>query len=536
MYNDYMKLLTELKVRFGYGNEDILNAIKKKYGIFADEILDYDIIRESLDARQKPNIFMKLNVAVDVKKSAEKKLFKEKNILVDHSGLNDEKIEYGGKSPIVVGFGPAGMFVALTLAKKGLKPIVIEQGKNVYDRQKDVDEFWNNRILNEKSNVQFGEGGAGTFSDGKLASNVSNEYTKKVINEFVLNGAPSDIFYSYAPHIGSDELKNVVVNIRKQIESLGGKILFNSEFIDYKVENSKIKTVTIKNLVTNKFDEVETDVLILAVGHSAVSVYSLLNKKGVEMKQKPFAIGVRIEQSQEQINIAQYGEANKDLPASNYKLAVHLDSGRSVFTFCNCPGGVVVASSCDKNSIVTNGMSYRSRNGKNANAAVLVNVSPEDYDKGSVLDGIEFQHKYEKLAFELGGSNYNAPAEKVKDFISGKETGFDEKMTKVISTYKPNITFADLSKCLPDFATKSLKEALPLLDKKVKGFADNENLLIGVETRSSAPVQIVRDENLMNGTIGLFSAGEGAGFAGGITSSGADGIKIAEKVIEFLIK
>lgn len=530
-----MKLLTELKVKFNYTENDIFEAIRKKYGVFKTDILSYDIVRESLDARQKPNVFIKLNIAVNVKESAKKKLSKCGDTTVDHTGIAQEKCDYDGDSPIIVGFGPAGMFAGLYLAKKGLKPIIIEQGKNVYERQKDVDEFWNNRILNEKSNVQFGEGGAGTFSDGKLASNVVNEYTKKVINEFVLCGAPNDIFYSYAPHIGSDKLKKVVTSLRYKIEELGGNVLFNTEFVDYETKNGQIASVIAKNTQSEEQLRFDTQTLILAVGHSAVNVYRLLKQKQVLLKQKPFAIGVRIEQSQEMINASQYGEENKNLPASNYKLAVHLPSGRSVFTFCNCPGGVVVASSSDKDSIVTNGMSYRARDGKNANSAVLVNVCPEDYDNGDELDGVEFQHKYEKLAFLLGGSNYNAPAEKVRDFLAEKEKDFDEKMDRVKSSYKPNVTFADLSKCLPEFATQSLREALPLLDKKVKGFADGDNLLIGVETRSSAPVQIVRDENLMNGVVGLFSAGEGAGFAGGITSSGADGIKIAEKAKEFLM-
>ncbi|MBR3885894.1 MAG: hypothetical protein IKJ33_05515 [Clostridia bacterium] len=529
-----MKLVPEIKVKIGYNSNDVLLAIRKKCNIFAEEILKWEIVKESIDARKKPDVFVKLNVAVEVKKQALKKVQKLNDIFPNHSGFVEEKIEYNGNSPIIVGFGPAGMFAGLYLAKKGLKPIILEQGKSVYERQKDVDEFWNNRVLNEKSNVQFGEGGAGTFSDGKLASNVSNDYTKKVINEFVLHGAPEDISYSYAPHIGSDKLKEVVVNIRKKIESLGGKVLFNTEFVDYETKNGRISAVNAINLQSGEKFRIETSALILAVGHSASNVYKLLKNKGVELKQKPFAIGVRIEQSQEMINASQYGEENKDFPASNYKLAVHLDSGRSVFTFCNCPGGVVVASSADKESIVTNGMSYRARDGKNANAALLVNVCPEDYDNGDVLDGIAFQQKYEKLAFELGGKNYNAPIEKVKDFLAGKEGGFDENMSSVQATYKPNVTFADLSKCLPDFAVSSLKEALPLLDKKVKGFADDENLLIGVETRSSAPVQILRDENLTNGIVGLYSAGEGAGFAGGITSSGADGVKIAEKVVEFL--
>lgn len=531
-----MKLLSEIKVKIGYNTNDVLLGIRKKYNIFADEISKWEIVKESIDARKKPEVFMKLNIAVEVKKQSCKKVQKLADIFPNHDGFDENKINFEGKSPIIVGFGPAGMFAGLYLAKKGLKPVIIEQGKSVYERQKDVDEFWETRKLNEKSNVQFGEGGAGTFSDGKLASNVANDYTKKVINEFVLNGAPEDIFYSYAPHIGSDKLKEVVVNIRKKIQELGGKVLFNTEFVDYELENGSISAVMAKDLQSGESLRFETKSLILAIGHSATNVYKLLKEKGVGLKQKPFAIGVRIEQSQEMINAAQYGEENKGLPASNYKLAVHLENGRSVFTFCNCPGGVVVASSSDKDTIVTNGMSYRARDGKNANAAVLVNVVPEDYDTGDVLDGIKFQQKYEKLAFEVGGKNYNAPTEKVKDFLSGKESDFDNRTTRVQASYKPNVTFADLSKCLPDFATKSLKEALPLLDKKVKGFADEDNLLIGVETRSSAPVQIVRDENLTNGIIGLYSAGEGAGFAGGITSSAADGVKIAEKVIEFLTK
>jgi len=531
-----MKLLSEIKVKIGYNTSDVLFAIRKKYNLFADEILKWEIVKESIDARKKPDVFMKLNIAVEVKKQALKKVQKLNDIFPDHSGFDDKKLDFKGESPIIVGFGPAGMFAGLYLAKKGLKPIILEQGKNVFDRQKDVDEFWETRKLNKNSNVQFGEGGAGTFSDGKLASNVSNEYTKKVINEFVLNGAPEDIFYSHAPHIGSDKLKEVVVNIRKNIEELGGKVLFSTEFVDYELKNGAISAVLAKDLQLNEMLKFETRALILAVGHSATNVYKMLKSKGVELKQKPFAIGVRIEQNQEMINASQYGEENKNLPASNYKLAVHLENGRSVFTFCNCPGGVVVASSSDKDTVVTNGMSYRARDGKNCNSAVLVNVTPDDYDNGDVLDGILFQQKYEKLAFELGGRNYNAPAEKVKDFLASKESGFDDNMTKVCASYKPSVTFADLSKCLPEFAVLSLKEALPLLDKKVKGFADDDNLLIGVETRSSAPVQIVRDENLTNGIVGLYSAGEGAGFAGGITSSGADGVKIAEKVIDFLTK
>ena len=531
-----MKLLSELKVKINYTKEDVLCSMRKKYNLFSDEIISWEIVKESIDARKKPDVFMKLNVAVDVKKSAIKKVSKLQDVFPKHNGLDDARVDYSGKRPVVVGFGPAGMFVGLNLAKKGLKPIIIEQGKNVYDRQKDVDEFWNNGVLNEKSNVQFGEGGAGTFSDGKLASNVANEYTKLVINELVMHGAPEDIYYSHAPHIGSDKLKEVVVNVRKHIERLGGEVKFNTELVDFEIKNGKIAAVTTNDVNLCVKNIIETDALILAVGHSATNVYKLLKEKKIELKQKPFAIGLRIEQLQADINKAQYGEHCKDYPAANYKLAVHLPNGRSVFTFCNCPGGVVVASSSEKNTIVTNGMSYRARNGKNANAALLVNVVPEDYDKGDVLDGISFQHNYERLAFELGGANYSAPAEKVKDFLSGATKNFDCKLSKVQASFKPNVCVADLSKCLPDFAVESLRQALPLLENKVHGFADGENLLIGVETRSSAPVQIIRKDDLTNGIVGLYSAGEGAGFAGGITSSAADGIKISEKVIEYLQK
>lgn len=526
-----MKLLTELKVKVNYNEIDIFNAIRKKYGVFRDEIEKYYIVRESLDSRKKPDVFISLNVAIQPKKSAISKLKKCNEISVSFAGVEFEKVDFSGKRPVVVGFGPSGMFAALSLAVAGFKPIVLEQGKSVDERQKDVDEFWNTRKLNKYSNIQFGEGGAGTFSDGKLTSNVSNAYTKTCINEFILNGAPKEIFYSHAPHIGSDKLKDVVKNIRAKIVDNGGDVLFNTHFDGFDTKNNSICKVFATDVQSGKKLEFETDSLILSVGHSAVSVYKFLKDNGCELKQKPFAMGVRIEQSQNDINFSQYGKVDASLPAANYKLAVHLDNGRSVFTFCMCPGGYVVASSSEEGTIVTNGMSEYARDGKNANSAVLVNVVPSDFGSDDVLAGVEFQHKYEKLAFELGGRNYNAPAQKVKDFVEGK---CDDKFNKVKPTYRPGVTVADLSKCLPDFVTESLKLALPMFNKKIANFAHDENLLIGVESRSSAPVQIVRDENLMSNIKGLFPSGEGAGYAGGITSSAADGIKTAEKVMSFL--
>ncbi len=528
-----MKLFSELKVKPGYKKEDIFAALQKKYGVFSNEIEDFEIVKESIDSRKKPEIYYSLNVAAEVKKSAAKKVSKLNDIVVNHNGLEYQMVDFDGKRPIVVGFGPAGMFAGLALAIAGYKPIIVEQGKSVQERQKDVDEFWKNRRLNKYSNIQFGEGGAGTFSDGKLASNVSNEYTKRCINEFILNNAPSEIFYSHTPHIGSDKLKDVVANIRKKIISLGGEVWFNSKFEDFETDGSAISAAKIRNVETDEVKVIETTAIVLAVGHSAIDVYKKLKEKNFNLKQKPFAMGVRIEQNQEDINFSQYGVKDNRLPAANYKLAVHLENGRSVFTFCMCPGGYVVASSSEEGTVVTNGMSEYGRNGKNANSAVLVNVSPEDFESDDPLAGVRFQRKYEKLAFELGGRDYSAPAEKVKDFMAGK-TEFDENQEKVRATYLPSIKFADLSKCLPDFVVESLKLALPKLNKKIDSFAKDDNLLIGVESRSSAPLQIVRDENFMATVQGLFVCGEGAGYAGGITSSAADGTKCAEKVMDYL--
>lgn len=529
-----MKLITEVKVKNDYKERDVISAVCKQTGLFADEILEFEIVRKSLDARKKPNVITKLNVAVKVKDKAQNKLKKYNDIVVDHTGIEAIKANIKAKRPIVVGFGPAGMFAGLKLASAGLNPIILEQGKSVYERQKDVDLFWTERKLNKYSNIQFGEGGAGTFSDGKLNSNVSNAYTKKCINELIINGAPKEIFYEFAPHIGSDKLKEVVVNIRKKIISLGGEVLFSTKFEGFKLENDAISRVYATSLDSGEKLEFETDALVLAVGHSAVETYKMLNENDCSLKQKPFAMGVRIEGLQADINTAQYGSNELRLPNANYKLVEHLESGRSVFTFCMCPGGYVVASSSEEGTVVTNGMSEYARDGENANSAVLVNVTPEDFGSSDPLAGVEFQHKYERLAFELGGKNYNAPAEKVKDFLSGRTSGFDENFEKVKPTYRPNITLADISKCLPEFVTDSLKEALPKLNKKLIGFADDDNILIGVESRSSAPVQITRDDSGMSNIVGLFPAGEGSGYAGGITSSAADGLIIAEKVVEFL--
>ena len=443
-------------------------------------------------------------------------------------GIKELKKLYQGLRPVVVGFGPSGMFMALKLAKCGYKPIVIEQGDSVDQRLAKVENFWKTGKLDIYSNVHFGEGGAGTFSDGKLNSNVSNEYCKIVTNELIINGANKEIFYKSKPHIGTDNLQKIVKNIREEIIRLGGEVRFNTAMVDFTIVDGKVKTVKTQNTLTNKEDNIETSALVLAIGHSAKSVFRLLKQKGVAMEQKPFAMGVRIEQKQEDINLSQYGKLDCRLPSADYKLVEHLDNGRSVFTFCMCPGGVVVASSSEEGTIVTNGMSYFARDKENANSAILVNVRCEDYASDDVLAGFDFQEKFERKAFELGGGNYVAPAQTVGEFLGV------EKSNSLNYTYRPNVKFTDLKNCLPDFVYDSIKRALPLFEKKIKNFAKSCNVLTAIESKSSCPVKVIRGENCSTNILGLYAVGEGAGYAGGIMSSAQDGLKVAEKVMDYL--
>lgn len=515
--------LDNISLPIGFNNDIIKQICAKNIKISLKSIKNIEIIKLSLDARRKNNIKYIASIALDLDEKTAKS-FPTLQYEIDRTGL-----VYAPKRislpPVIVGFGPSGMFAGLALAKMGLKPIIIEQGKNVEERQEDVNNFWQNGNLDKYSNVQFGEGGAGTFSDGKLNSNLSNSYCKKVIREFYNFGAPKEILYLSKPHIGSDNLKNIVKNIREEIIKLGGKVLFSTKFCDFCVENDKLSKILIKNLQTDQEQTIETNHLLLCVGHSARDTFELLYKRNVTLKQKPFAMGVRIEQNQEKINQGQFGKNyDKRLPNADYKLVEHLQNGRSVFTFCMCPGGQVVASSSNEGEIVTNGMSNFARDGKNANSALLVNVTPKDYNSAHPLAGIYFQAKYEKLAYSLGGGNFAAPAQSVGEFL-GKE-----RAQSISTTYRPNIKFSQISKCLPDFVTASLKEALPKLNNKLEGFADNENLLIAIESRSSCPLTILRDENFESNIQGIYPVGEGAGYAGGIISSAQDGIKVAESI------
>ena len=516
--------LEQLTLPIKFNDNDIIKAIISKIDIKNEDIKSFEILKLSIDARKKPKIKYIASVIVELKNNLERK-FSAYSYQKFDKKLEYEKIQ-SNKKVLVVGFGPSGMFSALALARMGLKPIIIEQGKMVDEREQDINEFWQNRKINKYSNVQFGEGGAGTFSDGKLNSNVDNDYCKIVLRELYNHGAPKEITYLNKPHIGSDNLKQVVKNIREEIKSLGGEFLFSHKMTNIITKNNRVKEIEVLDILNNKKINIKADYLLLCIGHSARDTFKILFDIGANIKQKPFAMGVRIEQKQSDINLSQYGKEHIDgLPNADYKLVSHLPNGRSIFTFCMCPGGEVVASSSDENEIVTNGMSNFKRDKENANSAVLINIVPEDFESNHPLAGIEYQAKYENLAFEIAGMNYNAPAESVGSFISNKKTKSD-----INYTYRPNLTFCKIEKCLPKIVSDSLKLGLPELNKKLKNFAKDTNLLIAIESRTSCPITILRDENFESNIKGVYPIGEGAGYAGGIMSSAQDGLKVAEKI------
>ena len=506
--------------------------VSKKLRISEKEIEDLRIVRESIDARKKDNI--KLTYAVEINHKDEEKLVNrlhDNDVRVDVSKYEPD-VEPGSEKlnnrPVVVGLGPAGLFSALMLAQKGYKPLVIERGEDVDKRTETVDKFWKTGELNLESNVQFGEGGAGSFSDGKLTTRIKDKKCDYVLAELVKAGAPAEIKYEAKPHVGTDILKSVVKNIREEIKRLGGTVKFDSKVTQINMEGSKIKSV-----IVNDEETIETNIVVLAIGHSARDTYEMLHENGIKINQKPFAIGARIEHPQILINESQYKEFynHPRLGAADYKLIEHTSNGRTAYTFCMCPGGTVIASASEEGEVVTNGMSEHARDKENANSAFLVNVKPSDFGSDHPLAGVEFQRKYERLAFELGGGNYNAPVQLVGDFLQDKVT---TELGKVKPSYKPGYKFADLRECLPDFVCETMKEALPKLDNKLKGFAMHDAVLTGVETRSSAPIRIVRDEETLESVSleKLYPCGEGAGYAGGIVTAAVDGIKCAEKIIE----
>ena len=516
-----MVRLSNIKIRKDMNEEELFEEIYKKYRINPKSVTEKRIIKKSIDARNKNDIFYNYTVEISCKNEGKiknaQKVIETKDIVIEIKRKSNVR-------PIIIGAGPAGLFSALTLVKNGIKPIVIEQGKNVDERKADVDEFLKSGKLNTMSNVQFGEGGAGTFSDGKLTSGIHNPLCKNVLQEFYNFGAPKQILYMNKPHIGTDNLINIIKNMRNKVIELGGTFLFNEKVMDFEIQGSKIVAVKCSSGKT-----FETDTVILAIGHSARDTFEKLYEKGVKMEKKNFSVGVRIEHKQEMINRSQYGENTKlKLPPAEYKLVYH-GKDRSCYTFCMCPGGTVMASSSEENTIVTNGMSKFARNGENANSAVLVNVTPDDFKGDSPLEGMYFQKMLEQEAFKLGGSNYFAPIQRFEDFRNNKKSTF---IGEIKPTYKPGVTLSNLNEILPDFVSKTLVEGIEYFEKSIKGFANPDAILTGVETRSSSPVQITRNEKKESNISGLYPCGEGAGYAGGIMSAAVDGIKCAIAVLE----
>lgn len=501
--------------------------VAKKIGINRQKIRNLSIYKKSIDARKKENI--NLVYSCDFETDGEEVLLRKtsKCSLTRTPDMSYQEVEQGSGNlsyrPVIVGTGPAGLFAGLILARRGYRPLLLERGDDVDERKKKIERFWRTGELDTQSNVQFGEGGAGTFSDGKLTSLIHDRRCRNVLEAFIEAGAPPDILYKNKPHIGTDILRDTVKRLRQRILELGGEIRFRSQLTDIGIEDGRLVDIEING---NK--RMDCEVLLLATGHSARDTFEMLHARGLNISQKAFSIGVRVEHRQSLINRSQYGEDSEDLlGAADYKLSYRSPNGRSAYTFCMCPGGYVVAAASEEGMVVTNGMSEYKRDGENANSALLVNVTPEDFGSDHPLAGIEFQRRWEKLAFEAGGRNYYAPAQRIEDFL-GKEDFVGENIEH---TYRPGITYTKLDGCLPDYVISTMKEALIYFDSKLEGFASGEALLTGVETRSSSPIRMNRDENGLSNISGVYPVGEGAGYAGGIMSSAVDGVKAAEKVI-----
>ena len=548
-----MLRINELKLPLHHSDADFTTAVLTRLEIAPEALLETRIFKRSYDARKKSNILLIYQLDVTLTGAAEQQVLAALESAPSKRGVRlspdtnyklPVKVDTNFPSteqqrPVVIGFGPCGILAALSLAQMGLKPIVLERGKDVRQRTKDTWGLWRKRKLNPESNVQFGEGGAGTFSDGKLYSQVKDQrfLGRKVLTEFVKAGAPEEIMYVSKPHIGTFKLVKMVETMRAEIIRLGGEIRFgqkvdrlNREKIDDTDQHGITYTGQVTGVTLDSGDVINSRHVILAIGHSARQTFKMLLDEGVYIEPKPFSIGFRIEHPQSMIDQVRFGEeaGNPMLGAADYKLVHHCKNGRSVYSFCMCPGGTVVAATSEPGRVVTNGMSQYSRNERNANAAIVVGIEPEKDYPGHPLAGIDLQQSLETLAYELGGENYNAPAQLVGDFLKGKASS---TLKSVTPSYKPGVTLSDLSKALPKFAVDAIREAIPAFDRQIKGYSMNDAVLTGIETRTSSPISIKRDRSLQNmSTRGLYPAGEGAGYAGGILSAGIDGIKVAEAV------
>jgi len=536
-----MLRLTDIKLPLDHAEGAIEAAVRAKLGLGRDALIGVTVFRRGYDARKRGAIQLIYTLDVDVadaagvlkRHAADKHVQPTPDTSYRFVAQAPEKLE---QRPIVIGLGPCGLFAGLLLAQMGYKPIILDRGKAVRERTVDTWGLWRKRNLDPESNVQFGEGGAGTFSDGKLHSQISDphHHGRKVLTEFVLAGAPEEILYVSKPHIGTFRLVTMVENMRATIESLGGEIRFKERVEDVLIDTAADGTRQLRGVVLASGEKLLSDHVVLAVGHSARDTFFKLHERGVYMEAKPFSIGFRVEHPQSIVDQARFGSqaGHPILGAADYKLVHHCKNGRSVYSFCMCPGGTVVAAASEPERVVTNGMSQYSRNERNANAAIVVGIEPKDFaafdDSGSPLAGIALQRALESRAYELGGRDYSAPGQLVGDFIAGKASS---EFGNVQPSYKPGVHLTDLAPALPDYAIEAIREALPAFDRQIKGFAMHDAVLTGVETRTSSPVRIRRGEDYQSlNTRGLYPAGEGAGYAGGILSAAVDGIRVAEAV------
>ncbi len=530
--------LSELKLPLDHSEQALPELIVSTLGIQPHELKHHTLHKRSYDARKKKLLLVYIVDVVLSSGHLEAKLLAKFHTNPHIRPTPDQHYypvaqlnQAPAVRPVVVGFGPCGIFAALILAQMGFKPIVLERGKPVRERTKDTWGLWRKKVLHTESNVQFGEGGAGTFSDGKLYSQIKDPrfLGRKVMTEFVKAGAPEEILVVNKPHIGTFRLVKVVENMREQIIAMGGEIRFQQRVTDVHIENGHLRGLTVLNQQDNTSYELRADHVVMALGHSSRDTFAMLHQRGVYMEAKPFSVGFRIEHPQGVIDRARLGQhaGHPLLGAADYKLVHHASNGRSVYSFCMCPGGTVVAATSEKNRVVTNGMSQYSRNERNANAGIVVGISPTDYP-GGPLAGIDFQRKLESNAFLMGGGNYEAPGQLVGDFIAGRASS---ALGSVEPSYKPGVHLTDLADALPEYAITAMREALPAFGKKIKGFDMHDAVLTGVETRTSSPLKISRGANYQSVNVqGLYPAGEGASYAGGILSAGVDGIEVAEAV------
>jgi uncharacterized FAD-dependent dehydrogenase len=533
-----MLRISDLKLPLGHPPEALAPAICNRLGVPERDLLSHTIVRRAHDARKKAAILMVYTVDVALRDEAAVLARFERDSQVRPTPDTDYRLvaqapkDFKGPRPVVIGAGPCGLFAGLILAQMGFRPIILDRGKVVRERTKDTWGLWRRGELDPESNVQFGEGGAGTFSDGKLYSQIKDprHLGRKVLEEFVKAGAPDEILTEAHPHIGTFRLVTMVESMRETIEALGGEYRWQHRVDDFDIETAADGARRLKGLRLSTGDYLEAEHVVLAVGHSARDTFQVLHDRGVHIEAKPFSIGVRIEHPQSWMDKARFGACagHPDLGAADYSLAHHCANGRTVYSFCMCPGGTVVAATSEPNRVVTNGMSQYSRNERNANSGFVVGIDPERDYPGHPLAGIEFQRQWESLAYVAGGSTYAAPAQKVGDFLTGKPS---QELGVVQPSYRPGIRMTDLAECLPPFVIEAMREALPVFGRQIAGYDHPDVLMTGVETRTSSPIRITRGKDFQSLNVaGLFPAGEGAGYAGGILSAAVDGIKVAEAV------